>query len=187
MLTKQPIRRSLHRSAVERPKAPANFSCFDTGAHWRFKQAVTIAPRGGATARVERGRHRLRPLHRNVSRQIAIGTAHPGIGGALQVSVDMHHLHQRMYAGISTASAAGGHRCTCELCLCRFEPVLHGAAAALALPALISLAAVADAERDPLAALCAVLNRCRVRFQSIDAKKRCALAFSVPDDSPITS
>ena len=105
----------------------------------------------------------------------------------MQSGVEMDHLHQRMDAGIGTPSTTRDDPLARELRKCRFKPVLHGETAALALPALVRLAAVADAERKPLPALGQVFRGYRVRLQSIEARKRCALAFNVPEDSPITS
>ncbi|MCY1246334.1 hypothetical protein D9M72_595610 [compost metagenome] len=97
--------------------------------------------------------HRVRPLHRDVVGQVAVGAAHPGERVAFDVGVEVHHLHQPVHAGIGAAGAqradpaAGGQ--AGELREGGFELVLHRAARALALPALVCLAVVADAECQP--------------------------------------
>ncbi len=77
-----------------------------------------------------------------------------------------------MNTGIGASGAARGDRLAGELSERRFKPVLHRAAAALALPALIGLAAIADAKRNALPALERVRSDRCVGVQSIEARKR---------------
>jgi len=97
---------------------------------------------------VKFGRHRLRPLHGDVRRQVAVGAAYPGEGLAPQVGIEVHHLHQAMHAGVGAAGAQGGDRDGGKLAERRFQPVLDGLARGLALPALVGGAEVAQAEGD---------------------------------------
>jgi hypothetical protein len=81
--------------------------------------------------------------------QEGVGAAHPGELLALQLRVEVDHLHQAMHAGVGAAGADGGEGDGGEALEGGFEVVLHGAAGRLALPAVVGLAVVADAEGDP--------------------------------------
>ena len=59
----------------------------------------------------------------------------------------MNHLHQAMHACIGTPGAIDPNRLGCKPAQRKFEFVLDCVARELALPALISTAAVCDAER----------------------------------------
>ena len=88
------------------------------------------------------------PLHRNIGGQKAVGAAHPGRVGPLGMGVEVHHLHQAVYAGVGAARAQGGDALGGELPQGFFQLVLHGAPGELALPALVGLAVVGHAQGD---------------------------------------
>lgn len=95
-------------------------------------------------------RHVSGPLHSDVARQVAVGAAHPGGVRALQISVEMGHLHQSVHASIGPASAqqlwgVAGH----EPGQGDLQVILDGPTAGLTLPAVVVGAAVGDAERNP--------------------------------------
>ena len=60
----------------------------------------------------------------------------------------MNHLHQTVNASIGATSAQGGHFLSGKFFECLFQFVLDGEARALALPALIGLTVVGDAQSD---------------------------------------
>ena len=88
------------------------------------------------------------PLNRNVIGQITVGAAHPRAHVALKGCVKVHHLHQTMNACIGAARAQGGDFLGGEFFEGFFQFVLDGEARALALPALIGLTVVGDAQSD---------------------------------------
>ena len=104
-----------HRIAIQRMHRPADPTRVQARAHRRLRQHVEVAPRQRAGAAVELVGHRLRPLHRDVVRQEAVGAAHPGDGRALDGGVEVHHLHQAVHAGVGAAGAERGDRLRGEL------------------------------------------------------------------------
>ena len=93
--------------------------------------------------------HGLRPLHGDVGRQEAVCAAHPRERLALHLGVEVHDLHEPVHARIGAAGADGGDGLVGEAREGGFEVVLDGAARRLALPAVVSLSEVADAECPP--------------------------------------
>ena len=94
------------------------------------------------------GGYFLCPLHRNIIGQITIGAADPRTHVALEGRIKVDHLHQAMNASISATCAQGGDFVRGEFLECLFQFILNGQARALALPALIGLTVVGDAQRD---------------------------------------
>ena len=147
VLTQQQVGGLPHGGVVQRPEAPAYAPGFHAGAYGRLQQHIGIAPRTGRGPAMKVGAGADRPLHGNVTRQMGIGAAHPGVGRALAVGVKVNHLHQRMNPGIGAAGAQGGYRLRGEAGQGRFQLVLHGLATRLALPTLVVLAVIGKPQR----------------------------------------
>ena len=90
----------------------------------------------------------VRPLNRDVIGQITVGAAHPRAHVALKGCIEVNHLHQTMNACIGATCAQGGDFLGGEFFEGFFQFVLDGEARALALPALIGLTVVGDAQSD---------------------------------------
>ena len=139
-----------HRIAIERMHRPADPAGIQARPHRRLRAARrhSGAPRrwrGNGTRparaapiapRCRGGRKRLVPrTQENGARSTAVSKCTTCI--------------RRVDAGIGAAGAERGDRLRGELRERRFQLVLHGAARELALPALVGLSVVADAERQP--------------------------------------
>lgn len=150
MLTQQMLAGSLHGLLRQWAVGPAHAACIQAGAHWRVEQHINITSARGAGAAVKAVGHVLRPLNGDVVGQETVGATHPGVGGAVQVGVEVHDLHQAVDPRIGTTGAQGAH--AGHIAKGReglFEFVLNRQAGRLALPALVGRAGVADTERQP--------------------------------------
>ena len=99
-----------HGIDLQRVEHPAHQAGLERRPHRRLQQHVAVAPATCLVARMEVRRHRLAPLHRDVARQVAVGAAHPRERLALDRRVEVHHLVQRVHAGVGAAGTDGAHR-----------------------------------------------------------------------------
>ena len=134
-----------HGLDLQRAERPAHRAPVDRRFDGRFDDDVGVTPTSGEVARMEVVCHWHTPLDRDVARQVAVGAADPGerVTGAVGVEVD--DLIEAVDTGVGAASAHGldgRHR---ELGERLFQVVLNRAAVWLALPAVVSGAAVGDA------------------------------------------
>ena len=83
-------------------------------------------------------------MHGNIFGQIGIRAAHPRVGRAFNVRVEMHHLHQRVNARIGASGAQGADGAVGESAQCGFELILHRLTIGLALPTAIGLTVVTN-------------------------------------------
>ena len=95
----------------------------------------------GAEARMEfllgrrRFRHVARPAHADRFGQEGVDAAHPGMFGAIEFGVEVHHLVQRVHAGVGAAGAGGAQLDAGEALYGVLQLVLHGLAVRLDLVA----------------------------------------------------
>ena len=136
-----------HGRTIQRPKHPAHPPGFDAGTDRGFKQEVEVAATHGAAPCMEVSGNRSSPLDGDVAREECIGAAYPGEGRPLAVGVEMHDLHQAVDTGIGSASTHGLDGRRGKSFQSRLQAILHRQARWLALPALVSPPAVADAQR----------------------------------------
>ena len=92
--------------------------------------------------------HLARPAHRNRSRKKSVDTPHPGKRLARDLGIKVHHLAERVHAGIGAAGAGRGQCALTELCQRLFQAVLHSLPMGLSLPALPRRTVVLKAECD---------------------------------------
>ena len=93
-------------------------------------------------------RHLGRPAHRNRSREESVNTPHPGERLARDLGIKVHHLAERVHAGIGAAGAGRGQCALTELCQRLLQAVLHSLPMGLSLPALPRRTVVLKAECD---------------------------------------
>ena len=133
-----------HRLAVQGAKAPAHPTGVKGRAHLGLAQHIGVAPGQGLGAAMKTLGGGQRPLHRDVAGQLGVGASHLGMGVTLGLGVKVHYLHQRMYAGVGPSGAQRRNTLAGEGLEGRFQLVLNGFAAGLALPALVCTTVVAD-------------------------------------------
>ncbi|MNN50512.1 hypothetical protein D3C81_1651020 [compost metagenome] len=145
----QCLRRLTHARHIQRPVIPGDFLGQMRRPHRIVVDHIAIAPRHGRKARMEMRRHRLRPGHADIARQIGIGPHDPGDERAFDAGIEMHHLATGMHRGIGTAGTVQGNRFGSHLRQGLFKHFLHGRhASLLALPATVAGTLVFDAEGD---------------------------------------
>ena len=92
--------------------------------------------------------HLARPTHRNRSGKESVDTPHPRERLSRHLGIKVHHLAERVHAGIGAACAGRGQCALTELCQRLLQAVLHSLPMRLSLPALPRRTVVLKAECD---------------------------------------
>ena len=148
--------RLLHQRHVERPEKEAGAPFHQRRAGGIVVQHVVIGTRTGAEAGVEKivdarvARQFLGPAHGDRGGQEGVHAAHPGMDVARQGGIEMHHLFQRMHAGVGAAGAGGGQAHAGEFLQRVFQLVLHRQATFLLLVAMPGQPVILQAQGDAL-------------------------------------
>lgn len=146
MFTNQVSGGQAHRFAIQRAVDPTYASRINTGSHRGLNQDVSVTAGLRAGAAMKFGRHDLCPFHCNVAGQECIGAANPRGCWSCQIRVEVDDLHEPVNTGVRASGAQSGYLLSRELAQCSFQLVLDGLAGELALPTLVGLSVVADAE-----------------------------------------
>ncbi|MNZ97829.1 hypothetical protein D3C78_1170900 [compost metagenome] len=150
MGTDQRHGRLAHARHVQRAVIPGNFLGQMGRTHRIVVDHIAIAPRHSGEARVEMRRHRLRPGHADVARQIGVGPHEPGLERTLDGGIEMHHLAAGMHGRVGAPGTDQRHRLGRHLGQGLFQRRLdRGHPRLLTLPAAIARALVFHAEGDP--------------------------------------
>lgn len=146
MFPDQIVGRLAHGVTIEGAVYPAHAPCIDAGSYRGFDQDIGVTAGLCAGAAMKLSRHDLRPFHSNITGQESIGPANPRSGWSGQICVEVDDLHEPVNTRVGASGAQSGYFLCRELSQCRFQLVLHGLTGELALPALVGLPVVADAE-----------------------------------------
>ena len=139
---------ALHFLQVERQVEPAHPLRVRRRSHRMVQQQIAIAAGDRRVARVEIVRDAPRPDDGADWRQQCIHAAHPRRLRTLRRSIEVHHLVERMHAGVGAPGADRVNGAACHLRKRPFQRVLHGAALGLSLPAAETAAVVLNAQCD---------------------------------------
>ena len=130
---------------IQRRMKPADAAVIATRSHSMIEQHITVNACLRRKSRMKILMHGMRPGHGYGWRQQRIHATHPCTQRTVNSTVKMHHLPQRMHAGVGTSGADCAHRYTGNAGAGRFQTILDRARSSLRLPAAESAAVILDA------------------------------------------
>jgi hypothetical protein len=149
MFSDQHLRSLAHQLGVQRAKHPTHQARLQRRSGNRLSDEVRIAPTLCAESRVKVELRRMAPLNTDVCGEEPVGAAHPRKQFSMHRSINVNHLIQRMHTRVGAAGADSANGIVRKSGQRPLDVVLHRSAIGLALPAVVCLSTVADAQRQP--------------------------------------
>src|SRR5512146_717691 len=149
VLAQQVSGRLTHLRHIQRHVEPADLSVVHGTARRPVDQHVLVAACLCRKARVKFVWDGMRPQHRDVFRQQRVRATHPGSEWPLDVRIEMHHLFQRMHAGIGAPRGQDSNAAARNTAQRRLQGILHVRHIRLALPPVVAATIVFHTERNP--------------------------------------
>ena len=109
MGTDKTLRGLAHALDIQRPMIPRDLFGHMRRANLVVIDHITVTPRLGTKTRIKVRRHRFRPRHADITRQIHIRAHDPSMHGALDRRTEMHNLGTGVHQCIGTPGTAQGY------------------------------------------------------------------------------